>query len=315
MKTPVLVIGYNRPELMQGQLDFLLSKVKVQKVWISIDGAKKNSESKQKVLAVQKVVRKFQKKYPGKVLTQFSAQNLGCRKGVEKALNWFFGQNTLGIILEDDCVPDLSFFPYVTELLEKYKTDTRVGMIAGTNPLVKTATTSSYFFSYQTLVWGWATWRRAWLSYQTTASKGLEALQTPVVRASVLERTTRKHLKIIEKVLTHQIDTWDYIWYLSNILESRVNIVPNSNLISNVGFSDDATHTKLKTTQSRLPVIPLHFPLKHPDFLSIVPAFEKSYLAQIETANVIWSVLQANIAWEAQRLAAFAKNHFGTTSK
>jgi hypothetical protein len=303
MKTPVLLLVYNRPTLVEAQLTLLINQSEVGQIFISGDGAKSTDADQAKVAAVQKVVKSFIQKSPSRFKVHFSSKNQGCRSGVEAGIDWFFGHVPEGIILEDDCQPDPSFFRYCAELLEVYRDDQRIGMISGTKPVLHIPISDSYFFSRHSMVWGWATWKRAWQAYHQTKKDGLSILQEPSVRAAVLEIITPSQLKVIERVLIGQIDTWDYIWYLTNILQARFCILPKTNVISNQGFQNDATHTKLKTTQSELPVTALSFPLRHPRGLVVTTDFERTYLAHQQRWQVLLSVFLAygRLGWKKLR--------------
>ncbi len=296
IKSPVLLIVYNRPDFVEHQLKLLLKQPNVSTIYIAGDGPKKTSKDRARVTEVKTVVKRLSTKTSDKVSqrikTHFSPKNQGCQRGVESAINWFFEHETQGIILEDDCRPDPTFFVYCGELLEKYQADVRIGMISGTKPVQSVTIKDSYFFSRHSMVWGWATWKRAWQDYQAVKQQGLVWLQGEAIRSALLELISLSQLKTIEKVLRGEIDTWDYIWYLTNLVQSRYCILPSHNLISNVGFLPDATHTKLKTTQSELPVLPLRMPLKHPTVMLANHEFDQKYLAQQKKWRVLLSVVQ-----------------------
>lgn len=315
IETPVLLIGYNRPSLFKEQLTRLFTTFHVRNVFIAIDGAKRSTVDERKVAQVVSIAKDFLRQYPERVELSYSKKNLGCRKGVERAINWFFTRVEEGIVLEDDCVPDPSFFPYCEILLAKYRHDERVAMICGTNPLVKLPVTSSYFFSDQSMVWGWATWKRAWVDYDSVA---LQA--RPIVHGhfdtQLAKHTSSAHIQIIKKVFAREVDTWDYVWYTTNILTGRKTIIPTKNLVANVGFNGQATHTRFRTMQADLKTFPQQFPLRHPSSFLTQPSFEQRYLNQIRRTAVIFSIVMAFV-----RSAFFpgresvSKTQFGSQSK
>jgi hypothetical protein len=300
-KVSVLLMGYNRPAFIEAQLKLLLKQSLVKKIYVSIDGYKKNATDKNAVdknttdknavALVVEVVLNYQKKFPGKIKTQFGRVNLGCRRGVEAGINWFFTHEKMGIILEDDCVPNSTFFSYAHQLLKKYETDQRVGMISGTNPLEKVSVAQSYIFSNQSIVWGWASWSDRWLDYQKIAKLSSQSLEDRSLYNFLLTKTSKKHLQVIGKVLDHKVDTWDYIWYLTNLVQSRFCIIPQQNLISNHGFGESATHTKVVTSQSRLPQYKLKLPLHHPAMITTNDEFEKKYLGMIKPISLMTSIV------------------------
>lgn len=292
-KSAVLLLVYNRPLFVEKQLSLLLEQSQVSHIYVAGDGPKKNSHDRKQVGAVRAVVNKFARKFPRRFSLHFSDSNLGCRRGVERGIDWFFDHVDHGIILEDDCRPEESFFRYCTELLDRYRDDQRVGMISGTKPILNIDVDDSYFFTHHSMVWGWATWKRSWSHYHFIQKHGLALLQSPTVRRALLGIITPHQFQVIEKVLAGHIDTWDYIWYLTNILQSRYCILPSQNLISNVGFTPEATHTKLKTIQSELPVTPLTFPMRHPTVVLSSAEFDRRYLQQQERWRVLISVAWA----------------------
>jgi hypothetical protein len=292
-KTSVLLLVYNRPLFVEQQLRLLSQEPQVGTIYIAGDGPKETAADKAQIAAVQKVVQKFVTKSPKRYQLHFSVSHLGCQRGVEQGIDWFFQHVDQGIILEDDCRPDRSFFRYCEELLTKYQADQRVGMISGTKPVLNLSVDESYFFTHHSIIWGWATWKRAWVEYSFTKQQGQKLLQQPLIKQALLEIITPRQLRVIEKVLAGKIDTWDYIWYLTNLLHSRYCILPSQNLVSNVGFIANATHTKLKTTQSELAIQPLHFPLKHPSVMVSNREFGRQYLEQQLKWRVLLSVFLA----------------------
>ena len=95
----------------------------------------------------------------------FHDKNLGCKNAVSDAISWFFSFVDKGIILEDDCLPDLSFFEYCKELLYRYELDDRIGIISGNNFINTSKMEFSYYFTNFPHIWGWATWKRTWDMY------------------------------------------------------------------------------------------------------------------------------------------------------
>ncbi len=289
----ILLLLYKRPEFAKKQLDMLLNICPDSQVFVSIDGPKNIKD--QGVFKTKKVVSEYKTKFKKNLIIKSSSKNLGCRHGVESAIDWFFKHVDRGIILEDDCVPDPTFFKYCNQLLNKYQNDSRVGMISGTNPFVNSGLEYSYLFSNQSIVWGWATWKNRWQDYQEVAKNGKEIILDKNIKSSLFTKTTPKHLGIFKKVIENKIDTWDYIWYITNIVYSRFCVIPNTNLISNTGFQKDATHTKIKTDQANLKIIPLTFPMTHPIYYVTNPHFESKYLKQVRKIEILFSILKSKL--------------------
>jgi hypothetical protein len=191
---------------------------------------------------------------------------MGCRKRVSTGLTWVFQQVDEAIILEDDCVPDSSFFPYCEELLVRYRSDDRIMAISGDNfQFGKYRTSDSYYFSRYVHVWGWASWRRAWQQYdeQMRLWPGLRNsrwLEDLLADRPAVDYWTR----IYQDVYEGRIDTWDYQWQFAIWAHKGLVVLPNQNLVSNIGFISQATHTQSDSPLAEIPTVSLDFPLQHP---------------------------------------------------
>jgi hypothetical protein len=206
--------------------------------------------------------------WPCKVLTDFAKSNLGCKQRVSTALTWVFERVERAIILEDDCLPDPTFFRFCDELLLKYENDQRIMSITGNNYLSgRRRTSDSYYFSRCGSIAGWATWRRAWTLYDEemtiwpTFSDG-GWLKDVFHHRFMVEGWTRS----LEKTYRNEIDTWGYRWELTLWANNGLAIVSNQNLVSNLGYGASATHTKRANEFAAVPTQPMTFPLAHPKF-------------------------------------------------
>jgi hypothetical protein len=268
--SPVIFIVFNRPDPTRTVFD-AISRQRPGRLLIIADGPRLSrageAETCQKV---RDIVTRVD--WPCEVSTNFAPTNLGCRKRVISGLNWAFSLVEEAIILEDDCLPDPSFFPFCDELLDRYRDDRRVSMIAGTNFVWRaTPPTPSYFFSQMTHIWGWATWRRAWSLYDEHLS------EWPAIRASGLlqqvfreRRVIRHWTRIFDQMHAGTgPDTWDYQWTYTNLVHHFLIVVPRTNLITNIGYGADATHTTGTDADKVLPSAPIETPLVHPS--AIIP--------------------------------------------
>jgi len=269
LKTAVLFLIFNRPDTTK-QVFEAIRKAKPPRLYVAADGPRADKPSEaEKVEQVRRIATQVD--WDCKVKTLFRDENLGSRVAVSSAIDWFFENEGEGIILEDDCLPHPTFFRFCEELLEKYRDDERVAMISGDNfQFGRKRTEYSYYFSCYTHTWGWATWRKAWQYYD----KDME--NWPFVRDNgylydILQdkRAVKYWARIFEKVYQGQIDTaWDYQWTFSCWVQNGLTVLPNVNLVSNIGFGGDATHTKDKdNANSKIPVFTLSFPLKHPNWM------------------------------------------------
>lgn len=264
-KTPILLITFNRPDYVEKQLK-LMRRVRPAALFIANDAPRIGNETDQVACKeIRDLISLAKKELPIKTL--FRKKNEGCRYGEAAAMTWFFSQVPEGIVLEDDCFPDESFFPFCSELLKKYRHNVEVWQIAGSNFSPKVKLDSSYFFSKHINCWGWAGWRRSWEKYDA------DMKDWPQHREQVLshlpsEKSRQYWDSLFERTYNHQIDTWDYQWVYTIWKHKGISIIPKSNLVTNIGFDSRATHTKLSIAPSAYkPVTPMEFPLVHPTSL------------------------------------------------
>ena len=204
--------------------------------------------------------------WPCEVLRNFSPRNLGCKKRVSSGLGWVFERVEEAIILEDDCLPDPSFFPFCSELLARYRTDEQVMHISGSCFLPQACTSDSYWFSRHSDIWGWATWRRAFRHYDAELNswrRWRRRLKTKAIWKDRFEREfwSRK----LDKTQRGEIDTWDYQWHWTVYRRNGLAIVPRHNLVANLGHGQQGSHTGDECSSlASLPTAPLESKLSHP---------------------------------------------------
>jgi hypothetical protein len=206
------------------------------------------------------------------VYTLFRMENLGCRRAVSSAIDWFFEHEEEGIILEDDCVPSADFFRFCSELLPRFRSDKRVMAICGSCYTKSTFDMpESYYFSYFADVWGWATWRRAWRLYDRDLSRWPEFKQAGRLRAAFKGDHWREKWwsSYFDQTAASKIDTWDYPWIYTVIEQDGLACYPTRNLVSNLGWHVDAHLTKVEAGSDPGPLAcrphqPYYFPLRHP---------------------------------------------------
>jgi hypothetical protein len=253
--TPILFLIFNRPETTKIVFEEI-RKQKPKYLYIAADGARSFIfEDVEKCKITRDIVLKSID-WDCEVRTLFRDENLGCGTAVSEAITWFFDNVEQGIILEDDCLPHPSFFNYCQELLEKYRYKENVFAINGSNLQDGVQVGhASYFFSHYAYVWGWASWRRAWTFYDFDL-KHLEEFKTKKLINKIDDRSIFRDywIPIFEQVLNKEIDTWDYQWNFCIWNSQGINIVPNVNLISNIGFGIDATHTTGSSPFENMPM-------------------------------------------------------------
>jgi hypothetical protein len=314
MHTAVALIVFNRPELT-AQVFAEIAKAKPPKLLVIADGPRPDHPEDAGMCAAAAAVLD-QVDWDCEVLKNYSKVNLGVARRMATGITWVFDQVEEAIILEDDCVPDPTFFRFCDELLEKYRQDERVMAIAGNDfQFGQKSMTSSYFFSYYNVIWGWATWRRAWRHFDFTLRlwpmlrntswlseivRDIRAAEywkqmfdgayafaglRPTDQGHELPYELRDGRKLAElfdslrrlglirptqggaSAWPGEFSTWDYQWSFACWAQNGLTIMPTTNLVSNVGFGPDATHTRCSPQQDKracLPTEPMVFPLRHP---------------------------------------------------
>ena len=254
LKTAVLFLVFNRPDTTTLVFE-KIRQAKPPRLYVAGDGAREGRKGeKEKVAKVREIATRVD--WPCKVKTFFRDQNVGCKKGVSTAITWFFEHEKQGIILEDDCVPHLDFFTFCEDLLGRYAEDARVSTITGNNfQHNKWRGNDSYYFSKYNHCWGWATWRRAWEYYQGNIPFWIEWKNSNAWLKHTPEKIERRYWQnIFERVQANQVDSWAFPWTASVWYKDGLTATSNVNLVSNIGFGDDATHTKSKKNKiSKLP--------------------------------------------------------------
>lgn len=264
-KTPVLLIVFNRPDTTL-QVFEKIKKAQPQRLYIAGDGPR-NDQDKENCEKVKAIFSDID--WNCEIRTQFCDKNKGCRHAVSKAITWFFENESEGIILEDDCVPSDSFFGFCSTLLEKYRNDERIGHITGgnyQNGVVRGD--GSYYFSSLTNVWGWAGWRRVWKDYDVDIKTFPKFKEMHYIEKMSSHGPFRNYWNILFQSHYDNADSWDFQYAYLNLINNRLSIVPNENLITNIGFDDSvkATHPYKKHPYANIPLSELD-EIIHPSFV------------------------------------------------
>lgn len=266
LDVPVLLLAFRRPDTT-AQVVAALRAQRPARLFVACDGPRPGRTAEAQECRATRELIDRSIDWPCEVTRLFRDQNLGCRRGVSEGIGWFFEHVSEGIILEDDVVPEPSFFGYCRELLARYRDDERIGMISG-NTFRRTPTLdgASYYFSMYPHIWGWATWRRAWASYDADM-QGWPAFREQGRLLDVGSREfARDWTKVLDAVWRRRIDTWDYVWNYSFWRQGYLACLPAVNLVRNVGFEPTATHTKTGECPLR-EVGAIALPLRHPEVL------------------------------------------------
>jgi hypothetical protein len=265
IKTAVLFLIFNRPNTT-AQVFEKIRQAKPTRFYVACDGPRKGHEDdKDKVKKAIEIATKID--WPCEVKTLFRKKNLGCKKAVSSAITWFFEHEEQGIILEDDCLPSISFFRFCQDLLNLFKKNEKIFMISGYNKQGQwRVKKKDYFFSFLGGCWGWATWRRAWKYYdpKMTSLDG-------IIKKKLLQRQMGKKLGLArmkdllnakKNNLDGTINSWAYPWGLTRHKFEGISCVPCKNLIQNIGFNENATHTTNPFFKKKIRLHEINFPLK-----------------------------------------------------
>jgi len=220
-----------------------IRKAKPPRLYVAADGPRANREGEaERVARVREIATAVD--WPCEVKTLFREENLGCKYAVSGGITWFFEHEEQGIILEDDCLPSQSFFWFCEELLNKYNNDCRIGQISGFNYGFEIPDDKyDIFFSKYGFIWGWAAWRRSWEKYDIEMKLFKEALSYDLFE-NYFSFNKSYQVNNFRMVKYNEIDTWDYQWSFARFINKLYTVVPKFNLVTNIGFRGDATHTR-----------------------------------------------------------------------
>lgn len=271
VKSPILFLIFNRPK--ESQILFnAIKEAKPKKLYVAADGPRNNGKDEFLCKETRSILDQVD--WDCELITLLRDYNLGCGKAVSNSITWFFENEEEGIVLEDDCLPTLDFFRFSDAMLERYRDDDRIGHICGCNfqDNIKRGK-GDYYFSNLTHVWGWASWKRIWKTYDFHMSHLENAIETDFLSGLTSNKHYRKILyNAFNLTQKGKIDTWDYQYLFLNQLNNRLSVIPNYNMISNIGFNADGTHTFITDSpMANVPFSALPSVISHPD--SICPNY------------------------------------------
>jgi hypothetical protein len=299
--SPVLFLVFNRLDTTRKVFE-AIRQAKPPRLYIACDGPRVERNSESEIVQAVRDYLMSQIDWDCEVRTLFREENLGCRVAVSSAIDWFFEHEEEGIILEDDCLPDPTFFSYVEELLERYREDIRVTAIAGTHFHGDAhKPPHSYFFSRYAHCWGWGSWRRAWQHYD----RDMKEWKTLRNNGWLLRISDNSYdfmnswTHVLDSAFEQKISTWDYQWLFACWIQNGLTILPAKNLVRNIGFTKEATHTQSDhPIMSNLTLEALSFPLVHPC------SVERDKEADIWTEKNLFQTKKSN------KLKTFIKSRF-----
>jgi hypothetical protein len=268
LKTPVALIIFNRPDTTEKVFE-KIRQAKPPLLLVVADGPREEKPGEaEKCAATRAILDRVD--WNCEVLKNYSEINLGCGRRPATGLDWVFDTVEEAIVLEDDCIPHPTFFRYCEELLDYYRNDERVMAICGSNiQFGKHRTEYGYYFSHYSLCWGWASWRRAWKYFDFDLKVWPEVRDKNLLIDILGDAHAAKvwH-QTLQMTYDKLLECWDFQWTFANFIQSGLSVIPNVNLISNIGYTQEATHTKEEESPyNQIPVEAMNFPLKHPPFI------------------------------------------------
>lgn len=269
MKTAIALIIFNRPKQTKQVID-ALRQIKPTKIYVVADGPR-NEKEKIRCKETRDIIEQIDWKCD--VKKKYSDKNLGCGINESLGLDWVFENEDQAIILEDDCLPHPSFFPFCEELLEKYRDTNSVMHISGNFFHQKNRRfndKNSYYASILPHVWGWATWKRAWNKYDYDMNLWPDAKKNNKLVEWFKNPAAYEYWsKIWDEYRNNNVNNYDARWVFACMINNGICINPTVNLITNIGFDENATHTKVPDESANIPTKPMNFPLIHPTTLKI----------------------------------------------
>ncbi len=274
MDTPVLLCVFNRPKQTTGAMDRLRA-IRPNRLYVAADGPRPGHPTDaERCAEVRRIVSNID--WPCDVRTLFREHNVGCKRSIGGAISWFFENEERGIILEDDIIAEPSFFPYCTELLERYRDDEWIAIISGCNFTAgRTTSDDSYLFVRNLNMWGWATWRRTWHLVDLDMSDWNDHRSAAFLRENYGApwATQQEWERHFDNTVNRRVDTWDYQVCYSLWRRGLLAVIPSVNLIDNDGAGADATHMTTEKPRFLIdsPPQPMAFPLRHPRTVELHP--------------------------------------------
>ena len=276
----ILFIVFNRPTTTARVFE-AIRLARPSRFYVAADGPRKDRAGE---LAAVEEVRRIATHvdWPCELQTLVRESNLGCKRAVSTAIDWFFANEVEGVILEDDCLPHPDFFAYCAAMLDRYRHDERIGLISGTAlmDLRKDGLAwgdEDYIYSRYFSIWGWASWRRVWKDYGANIT-AWQSRRKDVIHLTANRRLRQRHVALFDGVFQGKIDTWDYQVAFMMWSANRLAVSPRFNLIENLGFGPAATHTVRQggeiERRSKMASERLHFPLAAPPMLCPNHAFQ-----------------------------------------
>lgn len=274
---PIALFIFNRLDTLERVFEKVRS-VRPQKLYLISDCARKDKEGEeQKVGKVRKYVES-NIDWVCQVQKNYATTNMGCKMRMSSGISWFFENEEMGIFLEDDILVSDSFFPYMREMLLRYKDDERIGIVSGFKQVPDYPIRESYFFSQFPSIWGWGSFRRAWKFYNVDIPDWPVDKKDKILKPVYTAKGYATACKRLDKIYYDHFDTWDFQWDYIRAKHHMLGIVPQNNLVVNIGFGPEATHTKSVSAKEVGIMCELNDYDVVNENVAVIPEYEKIYI-------------------------------------
>ncbi len=268
LQVPIAFIIFNRPETTRRVFE-QIARVRPIRLHIIADGPRPDvPEDNMRCRQARQFIQEIN--WECDLTCDISETNLGIKERISSGLNGLFSKVNKAIILEDDCLPNISFFYYCEQLLTRFENDPRVMMVSGTNFVGElNPIPYSYYYSNIPLIWGWATWASSWEQYDGAMRLWPEVRDRGLLAGLFPNPRHRQYWeKRLQWTYEGRLNTWDYCWILACWVNRALTTIPSGNLVGNIGFGNHATHTLgSHNPWMDMQTQEMAFPLKHPPYL------------------------------------------------
>lgn len=279
LKVPVVFFVFNRIETTKRVFD-AIRRVKPKKLYLVSDAARNAVKGEKEVVDAVRNYIENNIDWECKIFKNYAKENMGCGKRISSGIDWVFSQEEEAIFLEDDCLPDDTFFRYCQDMLEHYRYDDRIFIVSGNNPLVNYEASKEYLFTKIPVIWGWASWRRSWKFYDYDLKTWPVERKNPVFKKIFPLKAYWIYMSEFDVLYHHKFDTWDYQLLYATVLNHKLNIVPRKSYTQNIGFQEGATHISEAPEWISQEMNSCVFPIAYLEEIEWDEEFDKCYFKQ-----------------------------------
>ena len=297
MNAPVLLLIFNRPSLTMKVFEAVRA-AKPPRLFIAADGPRLHMPREADMCFATRALVEAAVDWPCEIKTFYRSDNLGCQKAVGSAISWFFSEVEEGIVLEDDTFPDGSFFTFCETLLERHRGDEKVMHISGNNYQGKRVRgDGAYYASQFAHSWGWATWARAWKKYDPEMSGFPQDWDDLSKSLNYSHARADWWKQSLQATIEGKINTWDWQWHYTIMKDRGICLLPQVNLVQNIGVGWHATHTVRHTNTTRTKARKL-MPCNAPSSLRIMPEWDEfDFQHSVMNKRYPWRSLKERIEY------------------